>query len=750
MTTDSQRNSGLPARGSAGAATSAPAGASAAREPSDGWLEPILLGGGLVSQAQIESLTVNRPASLWAGVVSSGWTTDEKIAAEVARAFRLPVANLAASDPRITTLLPEAVARKHRIVPISANDRTIQIATADPRDLDVEQTLRFVTSREVGFQIGTPQAIDARLDELYRPERAIERLLGGLPDVPVVTLDAPPTGPQPDRELDGPVAKLVDAMIHDAIREGASDIHAEPTEGAVVVRYRVDGVLREVMRLPETAGAALVRRVKIWAKLDVTDPLRPHDGRAVARAGAQTVDLRVSTIPVARRGEKVVIRILDKSNLCSNLAELKLPAGEHGMLERLLGHREGMVLVTGPTGSGKTTTLYAALNQLKTGKVNIVTVEDPVEYEVAGISQIQVSDVQGLTFARALRSVLRQDPDIVLVGEIRDLETAGIAVQAGFSGHFVLSTLHTNDAPSAVVRLRDMGIDAFKVASVLKGVVAQRLVRRLCEHCAETVPADSLPPEARPPAGRAVRVRKATGCRQCNGRGYRGRAGILEIMPVDESVARLIDAGALPDTLAAAARKIGMRSLWESGLERVWSGLTSLDEVKRVLGEHGDESGAAAVIPSAPAVAPLETPAAPSPPAAPPAPAVETAAEGGRILVADDDPQMRRLIRIVLQRDGFEVVEANDGLDALDLIEQGRIDLVILDVDMPRLNGLGVLEEIRAQMRTASLPVIVLTALQDETEEKALDLGAQDYLTKPVQTRSLVARVRAVLKRAKS
>jgi type IV pilus assembly protein PilB len=743
MATDSQRNSGQPVRGAPGAATTALAGAAAAREPSDGWLEPILMGGGLVSQAQLQSLKMNGPASLWAGVVSAGWTTDEKVAAEVARVFRLPVANLAATDPRITTLLPEVLARKHHIVPVSANDRTIQIATSDPRDLDMEQTLRFVTSREVAFQIGTPQAIAARLDELYRPERAIERLLGGLPEVPVVALDAAPEAPAPDRELDGPVAKLVDAMIHDAIREGASDIHAEPTEGAVVVRYRVDGVLREVMRLPVTAGAALVRRVKIWAKLDVTDPLRPHDGRAVARAGAQTVDLRVSTIPVARRGEKVVIRILDKSNLCGSLAELKLPPAEHGMLERLLGHREGMVLVTGPTGSGKTTTLYAALNQLKTGKVNIVTVEDPVEYEVAGISQIQVSDAQGLTFARALRSVLRQDPDIVLVGEIRDLETAGIAVQAGFSGHFVLSTLHTNDAPSAVVRLRDMGIDAFKVASVLKGVVAQRLVRRLCEHCAEEVPADSLPPEARPPAGRTARVRKANGCRQCNGRGYRGRAGILEIMPVDESVARLIDAGALPDTLAAAARKIGMRSLWESGLERVWSGVTSLDELKRVLGEHADDSGAAALVPEA-VVAVAEAPSAPV------APAAEATTEGGRVLVADDDPQMRRLIRIVLQREGFDVLEANDGLDALDLIEQGRIDLVILDVDMPRLNGLGVLEEIRAQMRTASLPVIVLTALQDETEEKALDLGAQDYLTKPVQTRSLVARVRAVLKRAKS
>ncbi len=726
------------------------------RGPADGWLAPILLGGKLVAQAQLDSLMSQPPAKIWTSVVASGWTTDQAIATEIARVFRLPLANLASTDPRVTTLLPEAVARKHQVVPISANDRTIQIATADPRDLDMEQTLRFVTGRDIGFQVGIPEAIAARLDELYRPERAIERLLVGLPATPVVALDANPAPVEADRELDGPVTKLVDAMIHDAIREGASDIHAEPTDGAVVVRYRIDGVLREVMRLPDTAGAALVRRVKIWAKLDVTDPLRPHDGRAMARIGNQTVDLRVSTIPVARRGEKVVIRILDKNNLCGNLAQLKLPANEHEALERLLGHREGMVLVTGPTGSGKTTTLYAALNQLKTGKVNIVTVEDPVEYEVAGISQIQVSDAQGLTFARALRSVLRQDPDIVLVGEIRDIETAGIAVQAGFSGHFVLSTLHTNDAASAVVRLRDMGVDAFKVAAVLKGVVAQRLVRKLCDQCAEIVPVESLPAEARPPAGRQVRIRRSTGCRNCNGRGFRGREAILEIMPVDESVARLIDAGALPDVLAAAARKIGMRSLWESGLERVWSGSTSLDELKRVLGERaGDEHEAAAA--TAASTATSASPAVSNSVAAatepaPPTVSVEAAAapEGNRVLVADDDPQMRRLIRIVLQREGFEVLEANDGLDALELIEQGSVDLVILDVEMPRLNGLGVLEEIRAQMRTASLPVIILTALQDDTEEKALDLGAQDYLTKPVQTRSLVARVRAVLKRAKS
>jgi type IV pilus assembly protein PilB len=730
------------------------------RSPADTWLAPVLVRAGVLTPDQATELQAAPSASLWTAGVQRGWLTDAGVAAELAKAFRVDVADLGAADPRMTTLLPEAVARKHQVLALSANDRVIQIASADPRDLDLEQTLGFVTGRDVRFQIAPPHAIAARLDELYRPERAIERLLGGLAPAQVEAVEAAAPAQPNDATLEAPVAKLVDAMISDAVRDRASDIHAEPTDGGVVVRYRIDGVLREVMRLPQAAGGALVRRVKIWAKLDVTDPLRPHDGRASARIDGQMVDLRVSTIPVARRGEKVVIRILDQSNVRGTLADLGLPPHELSQVERLLGYREGMVLVTGPTGSGKTTSLYAMLNQLKTGKVNIVTVEDPVEYDVGGISQIQVNDAQGLTFARALRSVLRQDPDIVLVGEIRDLETAVTAVQAGFSGHFVLSTLHTNDAPSAVVRLRDMGIDAFKVASVLKGVVAQRLVRRLCTVCAEAVPLDAIPPEAQPPANRAgtVQIRRAVGCRACNGLGYRGRIAVLEVMPVDEHVARLIEGGALPDALASAARKIGMRTLWESGLERVWAGITSLEELTRVLGErvHEDDSSG---IDTAPAEAPAE--AAPtsgselSPraavaarPSTPANGATSTDPSGLRLLIADDDPQMRRLIRGVLQREGYVIDEANDGLDALDIVERGGIDLVILDYDMPRLDGLGVLEELRAQVRTATLPVIMLTARNDEIEEKALDLGAQDYLTKPVQTRSLLARVKAVLKRA--
>jgi type IV pilus assembly protein PilB len=711
----------------------------------DSWLGAVLVANGVLTPRQAERLAARESGSLWTAAVSDG-ASDDAIVAAVSRAYRASPADLAAADSRTTTLIPETLARKYQVVPLAADDRIIRVATSDPRNLDLEQTLRFVTGRDVVFLIASPGAIANRLDELYRPERAIERILGGLEPARIEAVDAAAAqGGPTDSALDAPVAKLVDAMISDGVREGASDIHAEPTEGGVVVRYRIDGVLREIMRLPASAGAALVRRVKVWAKLDVTDPLRPHDGRATARVDEQVIDLRVSTIPVARRGEKVVIRILDKTNLRGTLGDLGLPSRELDVLRRLLGHREGMVLVTGPTGSGKTTTLYAALNELRTGKVNIVTVEDPVEYDVAGISQIQVNEAQGLTFAKALRSVLRQDPDIVLVGEIRDLETATTAVQAGFSGHFVLSTLHTNDAPSAVVRLRDMGIESFKVATVLKGVVAQRLVRKLCPACAETVPTSALPGDARPPAGRkSVVIRRAVGCKVCDGVGYRGRVAILEVMPVDETVSRLIDTGAMPEALTAAARRVGMYTLWESGLERVWDGTTSLEEVIRVLGERVHEEGGD---PAGSRLSGVDRSPAPAVSAPPSRVEAESAPGPVRVLVADDDAQMRRLIRRVLERDGFEVMEAGDGLDALELAQQGGPELVILDLDMPRLDGFGVLEELRGQVRTACLPVIVLTAQHGETEEKALDLGAHDYLSKPVQTRSLVARVRAVLKR---
>ncbi|NOT06938.1 MAG: Flp pilus assembly complex ATPase component TadA [Gemmatimonadales bacterium] len=709
--------------------------------PTDLWLAQVLLDTGVLLGVQAEELKQGEGETVWARAVARGYSTDEGIVKALAARFKVPAADFATADPRATALLPESVARKHQVLPIAADDRTITLATCTPHDLELEETLRFVTGRRVVLEVASPIVIGQKIDDAYRPEKAINRLLDGLDDSNVESIEEPMVvGMERDPALEAPMTKLVDAMISDGVREGASDIHAEPLADGMSVRYRIDGVLKEVMRLPGTAGPALVRRVKILAKLDVTDPLHPHDGRAGVRVDGKVIDLRIATVPIARRGEKVVIRILDKSNLRANIPDLGLPMSEEEVFRRMLGHREGMILVTGPTGSGKTTTLYAVVNELRTGKVNIITVEDPVEYDIPGISQLQVNDAQGFTFATALRSVLRQDPDILLVGEIRDNETATIAIQAGLSGHLVLSTLHTNDAPSAVVRLRDLGLDSFKLAAVLKGVVAQRLVRKLCKQCSQEVAVADLPLEARPPEGREATPRRPVGCKACGGTGYRGRTGVLELMPVDLSVAQKIEAGALPDTIMAASRPLGARTLWESALERVWLGITSLDEAVRVLGEQQQ----------------AEDSSEPAPPPVPEAvpKAVRAALHADepsktRVLVADDDPQMRRLIRSILERDGYEVFEAADGLDAIDAVESRAPDLMILDVDMPRLDGVGVLEELRARIKTSSVPVIVLTARTDDTETKVLDLGAQDFLNKPVQPQSLQARVRAVLRRAK-
>jgi len=719
---------------------------------SDGWLARPLVDGGVVSAAQVETLEREGVPSLWDAIVERQWSTSATICAKVAERFRVPVADLAQADGRFTTILPETIARKYRVVALAADSNAITLASADPRDLTAENELRFLTGREVAFHVAAPSQVAVKLDELYRPEASIERLLGGLDEAEIETDVVPEATPEHrDPALEAPVAKLVGALLAEAVHERASDVHFDPDDTALVVRFRIDGVLKEVMRLPSTAGVAAVRRVKVLARLDVANPLIPQDGRAAIRVGGKMIDLRVATAPVARRGEKAVIRILDSSALKTRLLDLGLADFELAAIERLLGHREGMVLVTGPTGSGKTTTLYAGVNHLKTGKVNIVTVEDPVEYDLQGVSQIQVSESQGLSFAAVLRSVLRQDPDIVLVGEIRDGETATTAAQAGLTGHLVLSTLHTNDAPSAVVRLRDLGLEGFKIASVLKGVIAQRLVRKLCDHCAVPVGIEVLPTGVLPPAGRTGKLRRAVGCKQCGGNGFRGRLAIQEIMTVDSTVGRLLGEGATPPAVASAARQAGMRTLWESGLERVWEGLTTTDELIRVLGERPADDPVGRETP-APSIATVPTLEVPIPGRISAirlgADGTEVPTEGGRILVADDDDQMRRLLKMVLERDGYTIEEARDGLDALDHIESHPPDLVLLDVDMPRLDGFGVLEELRARVHTAALPVIMLTG-RIESEGQALDLGAHDFLAKPVQPTSLKARVRAVLRRVR-
>src|SRR5205823_2065455 len=489
-----------------------------------------------------------------------------------------------------------------------------------------------------------------------------------------------------------PVVRLVDLIISEGILARSSDIHIEPEEGGVAVRYRIDGVLRQVMKIPRQAGLPLISRIKIMSSLDIADRLRPQDGRARVAVNGQPIDLRVSTLPAAL-GEKVVIRILDSRATVKSLDALGLNTNETEGIKRLLENHEGIILVTGPTGSGKTTTLYSCINQIKSEGVNIVTVEDPVEYRMQGIVQVQVQEKAGLTFASALRSILRQDPNVVLVGEIRDRETAQIAVQASLTGHLVLSTLHTNDAANAVTRLVDIGVEAYKIAAALRGVVAQRLMRKLCPTCKEVwmeAPADRLKrwvPKGTP-------LYRAAGCPDCAMTGYRGRFGIIEVLTVSAEVERRI---AEPAHTAAPEELTHCELLEEP-------------EPPRVSGPHG--------LPAR------------------------------KVLLVDDEDSLRKVVKDLLERDGYIVSEARDGVQALDQVDRVGPDIIVLDLNMPGLDGYGVLSHLRSRPATADIPVIVLTAKREDVNEvRVFELGADDFLTKPFRARALSARLEVVLGR---
>lgn len=726
----------------------------------------------LLGPEALEALRSSEAAkgTLWETVVSQGKVTDEQLLGSLATRFHLKLADISQSEKQARELVSEAVARKYHILPLRITDSYLEIATANPFDLDCEKTLAFATGREVRMQLASPRRIQEKIDEFYRPENVIGQLLEGMGS------DAEVTQLEDQDELDQiavsaeeasqrPVVRLVDLILSEGILSRASDIHVEPEEGGVAVRYRIDGVLRQVMKIPRAAGLPLISRMKIMASLDIADRMRPQDGRARVAVNGVPVDLRVSTLP-AQLGEKVVIRILDSSRTVLSLDSLGLNPEEAAAIKALLDNRDGIILVTGPTGSGKTTTLYSALRHVQSEGVNIVTVEDPVEYRIQGIVQVQVNEKAGLTFAAALRSILRQDPDVVLVGEIRDKETAQIAVQASLTGHLVLSTLHTNDAPNAVTRLMDLGIEGFKIASALRGVVAQRLMRRLCSTCKE-VWVESIPPKLQRWIPRDTPLYRAVGCPECAMTGYRGRFSIVEVLAVTPEVERRIGQGETADRIADAARPAGMKSLWDSGLSHVLRGESTIDELLRVVDMPQDDlapaAGAAeraadkrASPPGMTAVKKRTSGPQPRPIAADfelldkVAGAERQPAVQAKVLLVDDEDMLRKVMRDLLEREGYVVIEARDGIEALDQVDRHGPDIVVLDLNLPGLDGYGVLSHLRSRPATQHLPVVVLTAQGDEDNEvRVFEHGADDFLSKPFRARALSARLAAVLGRAR-
>ncbi|MCA9721883.1 MAG: type II/IV secretion system protein, partial [Gemmatimonadetes bacterium] len=509
-------------------------------------------------------------ASLWERVLREDLLPEAELLNAIAGRCRLPIADLTTVSPIARDALPEGLARRYTVVPIRATDTFLEVATSNPFDVGAEQSLAFATGREVRLQLASPPAIRDRLDELYGVPvgDGVSKLIEGMDDLDIEALE----DEDDDDDLDltqeatsRPIIKLVDVLLSDGITSRASDIHIESGETSVVVRYRIDGVLRQAMTIPRKAGVPLISRIKIISGMDIADRLRPQDGRARVAVGGKPVDLRISTLP-ASHGEKVVIRILNTQQTTLKLDALGLYEDDQAVIREMLGNKEGVILCTGPTGSGKTTTLYSCIREIQAEGINIVTVEDPVEYRLGkNIVQVQVAEKQGLTFATALRSILRQDPDVVLIGEIRDIETAQIAVQASLTGHLVLSTLHTNDAPNTVTRLVDMGMEAFKIGAALRGVIAQRLMRHLCPSCRAPQDLADVPPRIRPFIPTGVPLWRATGCSKCSNTGYRGRFSIVEILQVTPEIERLVGANATADRLAVVAHEEGMRTLFECG-----------------------------------------------------------------------------------------------------------------------------------------------------------------------------------------
>jgi type IV pilus assembly protein PilB len=553
-------------------------------------LTDVLVDQGFATREQVdEILLVAREAGVTPEqiLVDRGVITSEQRAIAIAERLGLEFVDLSSQrfDLAAVNLLPAEIAKRLELVPIAREDRTLVVAMADPTNVVAIDDVEIHTGFGIRAVVSTPEDILAVIANSTRLDGSVTQVIDqDIADEAAEELAIGDRAELQEAANETPVVKLVNSLLSQAVGQGASDIHFDAGSTEMRVRIRVDGVLQEIARVPARMVPALISRMKIMCELDISERRVPQDGRLGLSVNGAAIDIRAVTIPTVH-GESVVMRLLDRSAALIDLDRLGLEAGARARLDEAIGLAHGSVLVTGPTGSGKSTTLYAIINRLNAPDRNIVTIEDPVEYQLEGITQMPVNVRQGLTFAAGLRSMMRADPDIIMVGEIRDRETAQISIEAALTGHLLFSTLHTNDAPSAITRLVEMGIEPFLVASSVRCVIAQRLTRKLCTSCRRPV---TLRADALRRAGfdceHDFEAFEAAGCAHCGGGGYRGRVGIYEIMPITPAIRQLALDTAASDTIAATARREGMRSLRDDALGRVRDGLTAIDEVVRVLG----------------------------------------------------------------------------------------------------------------------------------------------------------------------
>lgn len=553
-------------------------------------LAQLLLEDNLITEEQLEEAVEEQRRlgrSLGRILIDKGLVTESNLVALLAKQIGLDFVDLAEYhvDPAAASLIPENLAKRYKALPIGLEDGRLIVAMSDPSNVFAMDDIRTLTGKDIKPVVATGGDILAAINKLQRLDQSVESFADAATDAQA---EEDLTDPTKTRELveEAPIVKFVNMLITQAVQNRASDVHVEPQERDLRIRYRIDGVLHEVMRPAKSIQAGVLSRLKIMGEMDIAERRIPQDGRVSLNVGGQAIDLRIASLPTVF-GEKIVMRVLDKSSVLLKLEDLGFLESNFLRYQKAYTRPYGMILVTGPTGSGKSTTLYATLNILNKEDRNIITVEDPVEYRLPGVNQVQVNPKAGLTFASALRSILRADPDIVLIGEIRDRETAQIAIEAALTGHLVLSTLHTNDAPSAITRLIEMGVEPFLVTSAMDAVLAQRLCRRLCERCKEPYdPTREALLENRFPIGEdedAPTLYRAVGCSHCSKTGYRGRMALHEVMPASEEIERLAVERRASDEIRKVAIDQGMIELWNDGMAKVRMGRTSIEEIQRVV-----------------------------------------------------------------------------------------------------------------------------------------------------------------------
>ncbi|MBI1874568.1 MAG: Flp pilus assembly complex ATPase component TadA [Acidobacteria bacterium] len=827
-------------------------------------IQNVLLKTGVLNRSQLErpiDEARKRKVPLVDALLEGRYVSEELLADTFANWSKLPRIRLAAANVQSEAIrqVSESLARKHTCMPVSVEDRTLVLAMANPLDYDAVQDLQFATGLTIKPVVASRTEILDGVAERYSTNKHLHGMLEFVPEVTDIrmnTEDAPPPEPAQGVNItattdsaevaeasadDAPVVKMCNVMIRDAIEARASDIHIEPSLHTVQVRLRVDGTLRDFMQVPKWLHNALVSRLKILAKLDIAEKRLPQDGRINVQLDSRQLDMRVSTLPTLF-GEKVVMRVLG-SQTVPEMGQMGLTEAQVATIRGALNQPQGMILVTGPTGSGKTTTLYSMVMARRSPELNIVTVEDPIEYRLDGITQVQVNVRAGLTFASTLRAILRQDPDVVLLGEIRDLETAQIAFQASQTGHLVLATLHTGSAIATITRLVDLGIEPFLISSSINLILAQRLARKVCDAChgRKTTAVPQVAADAS--EGKLMRLDglATQTCEKCGGAGFSGRVGVYELLPIVPRIRDLIHGRASEAELRKAAQQVGVKFLMEDAQDKVKGGVTTAEEVARVVhvqeeatvlcpecravlgaefaacpyclhtlrrrcGSCGQDLRSdwkicpycntrsepadpkhvklavaslpppslalpAATVAEAPAPAPRasEAPAVEAPRAAPvaePTPPMPSAGLGVpppagsdttlparrrmRVLVVDDDQDIRTVVKATVSRLSVDtdIRLAVDGADALEQVEQQIPDLVILDLNMPRLDGFAVCEKLRSEIRTAFVPILMLTANADEASRgKGYLVGTDDYMSKPFAPPDLNLRITRLLRR---